>query len=183
MSKFDHQDNGSKKIYILRHAKSDWNNDFRDDLERPLNKRGSKAALLMADFISTLKSPPGLIYCSPARRALQTIEPLVKKLHLSQDQINICDEIYYSTPDSIINLIKKTPSKINTILITGHNPILENLVSILTAAGQLNLKLPTAALAGISPAGPSWLSLDEYVNRLDLLVTPKSLRFFTNNTD
>ena len=36
-----------KRLAVLRHAKSSWNDRELDDFDRPLNRRGREAALRM----------------------------------------------------------------------------------------------------------------------------------------
>ena len=63
-----------KNLLLMRHAKSDWGNLALDDFERPLNKRGRKAAAKMAQWLSLNAPPIEAIVSSPAKRARQTTE-------------------------------------------------------------------------------------------------------------
>ena len=40
-----------KRLYLLRHAKSDWADPDRSDADRPLSQRGRKAAPAMGRYM------------------------------------------------------------------------------------------------------------------------------------
>ncbi len=58
-----------KELLIMRHAKSAWDVSYSTDFERPLNKRGRKAAPRMGEFMADRGLLPDLIVSSPAARA------------------------------------------------------------------------------------------------------------------
>ena len=61
-------------IYLLRHAKSSWDEPALLDHERPLAKRGRKAAALLREHFDEAGVAPDLVLCSSAVRAIQTLE-------------------------------------------------------------------------------------------------------------
>ena len=71
-----------KTLYIVRHAKSSWDNLSIDDFDRPLNKKGLKDAPKMAKHFADTYQRPDLIISSPARRALETAENFAEKLKI-----------------------------------------------------------------------------------------------------
>ena len=60
-----------KKLLIMRHAKSDWGSGLADH-ERPLNKRGTKAAAAMGKALAAMEEIPDLVISSTATRAATT---------------------------------------------------------------------------------------------------------------
>lgn len=63
-------------IYLVRHAHADWS----PDSGRTLSARGRTRAAALAELLAPL--PVAAIYSSPARRALETVEPLSGRLRL-----------------------------------------------------------------------------------------------------
>ena len=63
-----------KTIFLLRHAKSSWDNLNLDDFDRPLSNKGIKASKKIGNYLKTNKFVPDIIYCSTAKRAKQTWE-------------------------------------------------------------------------------------------------------------
>ena len=61
-----------KRLMILRHGKSDWNAGASSDHARPLNRRGTGAAMTMGRLLTRLGEVPDLIVTSSAVRARET---------------------------------------------------------------------------------------------------------------
>jgi phosphohistidine phosphatase SixA len=69
-----------KLLYLLRHAKSSWDDPKLPDHDRPLNPRGLKAAKRMAQRMHRDNVSPALLLCSSARRARETLAPIEQAL-------------------------------------------------------------------------------------------------------
>ena len=61
-----------KKLFLIRHAKSDWSNPTLDDFDRPLNERGKTNAPFIGDLLREKGVFPDVIISSPAYRARET---------------------------------------------------------------------------------------------------------------
>ncbi len=161
-----------KNLLIMRHAKSDWGNNL-PDIERPLNNRGKKAAPLMADYLKKVKKKPDIILSSPAKRALSTALIMKEILGLDKD-IKIVKVFYFGFMNELIDSIKDIDNTYDTVLIVGHNPVWEDLVSDLT--GAADYIMPTAAIASIIFNTDDWQKITETDSTLEWSVTPKSLK-------
>ena len=67
------------KLFIMRHAKSDWSVPAGSDFDRPLARRGVRDAPRMAAWLAQQGVLPGMIVSSPALRAKQTVLAVVEK--------------------------------------------------------------------------------------------------------
>ena len=76
-----------KTLYIIRHAKSDWNNPGLRDFERPLNKRGLRDAPFMGKKLVDLNVAPELIVCSPANRTTETVKLIGNEIGYPIDNV------------------------------------------------------------------------------------------------
>ncbi len=161
-----------KNLLIMRHAKSDWGNNL-PDIERPLNNRGKKAAPLMADYLKKVKKKPDIILSSPANRALSTALIMKETLGLDKD-IKIVKAFYFGYMDELIDVIKNIDNNYDTVLIVGHNPVWEDLVSDLS--GNIDFIMPTAAIASIIFETDDWQKILEVKSKLEWSVTPKGLK-------
>jgi phosphohistidine phosphatase len=157
----------------MRHAKSDWANNL-PDIERPLNKRGKKAAPLMAEYLKKNGKIPDLILSSPAKRAKCTAEIVKETLDIDKD-IEIINAFYFGYISEIINTIKKTDNQHNTVLILGHNPIWEDMVSELINY-KAAVAMPTAAVASIIFDTDDWQKISKNEAKLEWLKTPKEVK-------
>lgn len=142
-----------KKLTLIRHAKSDWNSAVASDFDRPLNRRGNKAAPLMAARILERGSVPDLLVSSPARRASETVELLGHELDLPQEQIVFQEDIYEATPATLVTIVRHLPESEHIALI-GHNPGLSELG--LWLCPQAPEWLPTCAVLELELAIDNW---------------------------
>lgn len=160
-----------KTLFVLRHAKSSWENTDLSDFERPLNKRGLETAPMMGEIIKENKFQPELILSSPARRAEQTAR-LVKDAARINGEIKFDDRIYEASPSRLLEVISEQDEKIKSVMLVGHNPGLEALIKIITNEIQ---PMPTAALAVIDLKIESWKEITSSTGDLRTLIRPKEV--------
>jgi phosphohistidine phosphatase len=158
-----------KTLFVLRHAKSSWDNPDWADFERPLNSRGLDAARFIGELIYDRKFDPQIIISSPAKRAKQTAV-LVKELAGISKPVTFDERIYEASPLTLFNLIREFDEKYESVLLIGHNPGFENLVRMLTVE---TVSMPTAALAKINLNIEKWSEIETGANELELLIRPK----------
>ena len=160
-----------KTLFILRHAKSSWENADLSDFERPLNERGLKAALFMGDVMKSNQFQPALILSSPAKRAEQTAI-LVKEAAGFGEEIEFEERIYEASLARLLEIIREQNNRFESILLVGHNPGLENLIRALT--GELQ-PMPTAALAVVDLETDKWSEVNSSTGKLRTLIRPKEI--------
>ena len=154
----------------MRHAKSDWGQNL-PDIERPLNKRGKKAAPLMAEQLKKMNKIPELIISSPAKRAMSTAERVKEKLNIKRS-IVVVETFYFGYLADVVEQIKNTDNQYERILIVGHNPVWEDLVAELSVDNEY-VSMPTAAIASIVFNTKNWKKIKK--GKLEWLITPKSV--------
>ena len=116
-----------KTIYLVRHAKSSWDNPRLSDLERPLNKRGKRDAPFMGEQLNEMEINPDLIISSPAKRTKKTAMNIAEKISYPKKRIVYKDEIYEASEKILLDVIKKLDSKLDSVMIFAHNPGLTQL--------------------------------------------------------
>ncbi|HLM00171.1 MAG TPA: histidine phosphatase family protein [Pyrinomonadaceae bacterium] len=158
-----------KTLFILRHAKSSWDNPDLTDFERPLNERGRRAAPFIGNLMRERRLRVDLILSSPAIRARQTAS-LVGEAAGFAAEIRCDERIYEARPQSLLYLLAETGDEFDSVLLVGHNPGLEGLIKILTGGGS---SMPTAALAEIELNIDSWSKIAADAGKLNSLVRPK----------
>lgn len=143
------------RLFVLRHAKSSWTNSFLADHDRPLAARGERAAAALADHVAMIDPPPSLVLCSTARRAQDTLEPLRARLPESTE-IRLEDDLYGAAGTELLDRLRTVSDDVESVMVVGHNPGLEELVRGLGRDGDAQLiarvhsKFPTAALATLA---------------------------------
>ena len=161
-----------KQIYILRHAKSSWDNSNLNDFERPLADRGISDAKKMSKFLKDMNIKIDKVLCSNAIRAKETFDLTADGFNFEIDKATYLDKLYFGDTTTIIQDLKELDESLNNILIVGHNPTLHYLVEILTNE-SIN-RFTTCNLATISHDG-EWVSLNSQQCSLKSLIRPKEL--------
>jgi len=110
-----------KTLYLLRHAKSSWDDASLTDRERPLAPRGERDAAQMSKRLSQLRVQPDLILSSPAARALATAKIVAKGLDGKTTKITPVDRLYAATRDTLIAVIEALDDQLGHVLLVGHN--------------------------------------------------------------
>lgn len=161
-----------KTLLILRHAKSSWKHPELADHDRPLNKRGKRDAPRMGKLLAQRKLRPDLIVSSTAKRARRTADEAAARCAYDR-AIQLEHTLYLASPAAIIEVLRRVGGSARLVLVVGHNPGLEELVTRLTGRTEL---FPTAALAQIALPIASWTELRSSTEgRLANLWRPKEL--------
>lgn len=148
------------RLLLLRHAKSSWDEPSLADHERPLAKRGRKAAVQVGEYLRAADLTPDLVVCSTARRTRQTW----KRLALEGPEVRLEDAMYGATAGELAGLAGELPETVKTVLFIGHNPGMGDFAvrlcgaAVSTDVRRLLEKFPTAALAVFETDGP-WRQL------------------------
>ena len=156
----------ARVLQLLRHAKSSWKDPGLADRDRPLNARGRAAAGLVGARLRAAGAAPGLILCSPARRARETGELLAAEL-ATPPEIRRDERLYMADPGRILEVLRALGGDAPpTVMAIGHNPGMQALAARLAAgvdpgaAERLRGKFPTAALAECEFRAAGWRGLD-----------------------
>lgn len=157
-----------KTLHLLRHAKSDWSDPSLDDHDRPLNDRGRRGRLLLAEHVRGW--PVDLVVCSTAERARETAEPVVAALACP---VRFEPAIYEASVGDLFDVVRALPDEADVVLMVGHNPGFEDLTHMLCGTSP---PYPTGALGTIELERASWAAVDLSHGRLIAHVTPAQLR-------
>lgn len=143
-----------KQLHLLRHAKSSWRDPSLADIDRPLNQRGLRSAAEMADQLAAIPEIFDNMYCSPARRAQQTLEVIAQCAPTIRCRWRTDAELYTFDSRQLLNWLQRRDDTLTSLTIVAHNPALFELANALLDSPIE--KLPTAAYLGISLQIESW---------------------------
>ncbi len=118
-----------KELYLLRHAKSDWENMEVKDIDRPLKTRGIRDALFMGEYLSRQFEVPDQVLTSPACRALHTSILFIRSMKSSYAKMLVNEAIYLASFNELQAIIKNTPDHVTRLMLVGHNPGLTDLAN------------------------------------------------------
>jgi phosphohistidine phosphatase len=145
-----------KSILTLRHAKSSWKHPELNDHDRPLNKRGKRDAPLMGELLKNELLIPEFIISSDAKRAHSTAK-IVAKAAGYKGEIALNQAIYAARPPAYIDVLRNLSNEYTRVLMIGHNPGLEELVSMLTVKVTVCLHAHLYIFNYASTNGLNWI--------------------------
>ncbi len=142
----------SSRIFLVRHAHAAWALPGVRDFDRPLDERGREEAARLAATISVNGFQPDQVFCSNARRCAETLD-IVQTRTNGKLKIEYSDALYAGSHDTYLDLIGSVRDEtIQSIMIIGHNPMLEDTAQALlqndpaTFETALGSGFPTAGL-------------------------------------
>ncbi|MEL7492728.1 MAG: histidine phosphatase family protein, partial [Cyanobacteria bacterium J06554_11] len=110
-----------KKLHLIRHAKSSWNNSYLADIDRPLNRRGVKACQIMAPQIAKAGCTFETVFCSPAVRAQATIEGIAQALSSQAITWQTDDRLYTFEARALFSWCQALDEVLSEVVVVGHN--------------------------------------------------------------
>ena len=169
-----------KRLTLLRHAKSSWDDPSLDDFNRPLNERGWKAARRMGRELKHRGMRFDLVLASTAARVRETIDGVQEKFDFDAP-IQFEPRMYGASEHELLSLLSGMPETVHSPLLVGHNPGVERLLVVLTHHDDRGLrrrvagKYPTGALAVIELPAHRWREIEPGSGEIVELILPKEL--------
>jgi phosphohistidine phosphatase len=161
-----------KTLLLLRHAKSSRDDPGLRDFDRPLNDRGKSDAKLIGDYFGKKKIAVNAIVSSPAKRAQRTAEIFAQAAGLT-NEIGFDERIYEASTQQLLRVVSDIESTHESVLLVGHNPGFEDLLTSLT---DRTGRMPTASLASIELDINNWDEIAPRCGELSWFITPKDLK-------
>ncbi|MDA0684870.1 MAG: histidine phosphatase family protein [Bacteroidetes bacterium] len=164
--------NGLKRIFLLRHGKSDWKTGDMDH-GRPLASRGRRDADMIGQLMAGRDWNPELVLCSTAARTRQTIDRVSTSAGWTDPTIVYHDELYLAAPESVLRMIQSIQEEVSSVLVVGHQPFTSIVASFLLDG--LMLDVPTACLVVVDCPATSWTEVGVLPGRLIDHILPRTL--------
>ncbi|MEX2230685.1 MAG: histidine phosphatase family protein [Cyclobacteriaceae bacterium] len=162
-----------KTLYLIRHAKSSWDDPFQDDLDRPLNKRGKSDAPRMGKRLKEKDIHPDILISSPAERALSTCMIIAEKIGYAPVNIHTDEELYHASEDKLLSFVHHLNDANDEVMIFGHNPGLTDFGNRLCPEPVAE-NIPTCGIVALKFPVNSWKAVTWKKGALDFFDYPKS---------
>lgn len=159
-----------KKIILVRHGKSAWNNPNLEDHDRPLADRGLNDVPEMGFRLKEKGIFPDLIVSSTATRASQTAKILAEVLHIPLSEITYEKSLYHASSAMILKCIQRQNDSNELIFVVGHNPGMNDFIDFF--GGNLD-NLPTSGHYGWISDTEHWLQVRPGNSRTWFIDYPK----------
>ena len=167
-----------KTLTLLRHAKSTWDDPVARDFDRPLNRRGRKAARAIGAEMRALGLAFDHVVASPALRVEETLAEVEQGYGRSLEAVPD-RRVYLATPETLLDIVRSTYDGFDRLLLVGHNPGLEVLAMTLTSGAGLRdemaVKYPTGTLAEIALPVESWTDAAPGVGEIVRFIRPRDV--------
>jgi phosphohistidine phosphatase len=168
-----------KTIFLLRHAKSSWKDKTIADFDRPLAKRGRRAARLLGQYLAGQQLQPAQILCSPSQRTRETLQRMEKRFD-AVVPVRYEKAIYLAEAPALLRRLRRLSDSLPSVMLIGHNPGLENLAKLLTgvqadADNHAPEKYATGSMAVLHAEIEEWRDLGPGGAKLIAFVRPKDL--------
>ena len=160
-----------KRVWVLRHLKSSWDEPGLADHDRPLAPRGRKAGKRVRKWAAENGVRPDLVLCSTAVRARATLDLVAPAL--ADPTVVFEDGLYHAWAENLLERLQGVAPGIDSVLLIGHNPGFHDLVALLAPPGPEDF--PTGALAELLVAADDWSDLHPDGAELVRLVVPREL--------
>jgi len=164
-----------RRLILMRHAKSSWADPGQRDLDRPLNKRGRRAAGLLGGWLKGKGYLPGQALVSTARRAQETWGGVAAVTGAAPTAS--VPEIYHAAPETLLAVLRAAPDA-DRLLLLGHQPGIGSFARRLLAhdlSDPVFDKFPTGATAVIDLDAEAWSEVGWGKGRIVDFVVPRLL--------
>jgi len=163
-----------KKLTLIRHGKSSWDDSSLSDWERPLKNRGKKDAILIGSKLYDRNIIPDKIVSSSAKRAYDTAKRIAKCVKYTENKIKISDDIYSAGFQQLIDVVRNFKDDWQHVFLFGHNPYFTVMANHF---GNTNIaNLPTAGVLQISFNCKKWSDISKDNGKNTLFLTPRMLK-------
>lgn len=163
-----------KHLYLIRHAKSEWDFAGITDFDRPLSTRGHHDAPKMAELFKSICPKVDLILSSNAQRAFSTAQYFAKSLKIDETEIVRKNLLYHATENTISATIQKIDNKHNTVCLFGHNPELSDLAATFLRE-YLFAEIPTCGIVKLTLNDNNWENFNSKNVTLEKYWFPKEI--------
>jgi len=160
-----------KILYLVRHAKSSWDEPGLADLERPLNKRGKNDAPAMGKKLYEQGEKPDLIITSPAKRAFSTARRIAKELDYSAKNIVKDETLYMADTDDFFKVIQSVPDSVKRLMLYAHNYGITYFANHISESQIDNI--PTCGVVRIDFDVKSWKEIENKKGKMVFFEYPK----------
>lgn len=147
----------SKIIFLIRHAKSSWDDPALADFDRPLNERGKKDAPVMAKKLRGKKVKIDAFISSPAKRARQTCKYFAEEFNFKKKEIILEPELYEAGEENFLKVVENLKKKWHSVALVSHNPGITSFANSLTETRVDDM--PTCSVFAVKIGADNWEDL------------------------
>ena len=135
------------RLLLVRHADAEADGP-EGDISRPLTAQGWADAAQAGLYLRASGLIPDFAVSSPARRARETLEAILRALREVPSSCEFNDVLYSGDAETLLEAVTHTSSAVKTLLMIGHNPGISQFARLLAKAGSsLPSHFPSPSIA------------------------------------
>ncbi len=161
-----------RTLIVMRHAKTNAQEQGQLDYDRSLTGRGHRNAVDMGIRMKEKNLVPDLIIASPAKRTRQTAEEVAGVLGYDKSKIKFVKDLYHCTPAVFEEVIYETDDDMRTIMIIAHNPGTSDFANQLSPEFDVD-DLPTGAVVATHVEAKHWTDFSSAGKEVFFYTYPK----------
>ncbi len=165
-----------KTLYIVRHAKSSWDDLSASDHDRKLLPLGKKRTKIVAKWLKKHNVLPDKIMSSTAVRAYETARLIANGLGFPEEKIEKERRLYGADPEDVEELLFTLPDSVGKVMVVGHNPGFTDLANLFLKDNQGIDNLPTSGVVSVIFDTEKWEEVPLASYHVDFIITPKIVR-------
>lgn len=108
-----------KRLILIRHQKSSWDNVHDSDHQRTLNDRGKQGCVLIGNWLLEQKFMPDQVLSSTATRCVETWQGIADTIN-SNAPVVYESGLFHASAELILSHLQHATG--DTVLLTAHNP-------------------------------------------------------------
>lgn len=160
-----------RKLLIVRHAKSSWEQDVNDK-DRALSFRGVNDAHLVSNHLKNSIKEVDAVFSSPANRAFHTCLIFMRNLEIDFKKLCVTNKLYDFSGENVLDFVKSLNNIDKTVMIFGHN---HAFTAIANSLGSNYIdNLPTSGFVALQFNVNSWSEIRE--GKTETIIFPKQLK-------
>ena len=160
-----------KTLYLLRHAKSSWDDSELKDFERPLADRGMLDVPKMASRFLQRGDTVDCIIASPSLRAMTTARMMADQIGFPADEVASNPELYFAGAGIFLQVARLIDEHCQSAMLVGHNPAITEFANRMSD-GRID-HIPTCGLLQLQFRVPHWEEIQETLGELVYFDYPK----------
>jgi len=160
-----------KHLYLMRHAKSDWNQPA-GDFERPLLPQGIQDARRIGKSLSEILPQQYIVWSSNARRAIETAYIVAEKIGYPRENIILRSDLYTFDVRALERAIRTCDNLYDNLLLFCHN---EAITDFVNKFGDIFIdNVPTAGCVCLTFGTSDWDAIG--IGTTEKALFPRDLR-------
>ena len=149
-----------RRLFLLRHAKSSWDDPTLDDHNRP-RPSGATRFQVMAAHLRRESIVPSLVLCSSTVRTRETLKRISAGFG-NEVRVEVEPALYTASAGELLARLRQVDGSADSVMLIGHQPAIQDLALLLSHSGpevgRIREKFPTGALATLEFEG-AWEAL------------------------